>query len=614
MPYAAQRVLVRRAGALLALAAALAGLGCRGSARPADRPVRASDGIVRPVESRIDTILGRMLVMPVSVQGALDPKRPVLVRLDDGRRPTANLYWISDGIAADAGGWLPAARAWAATPFDAARLPSPRGTWVLTVELPLDAVGQGLWLGEHHIAINWLPDPGSLLGGDEVWSLPVGPIPPTSPLLRLAEPESRSPLGRWRYHLLLTGLRPDARAPLEQDLTEPAPGADVFPDPILEALARQAEARWQVALANLWLAEPELAHRLKRRLAAAVDFGNGFVAPAWPTDQAAMDALLSDLLNPRLPASQKADRARNWVESQPQAVAWVIDDSGLRDMQTGRPIATCGIANLTERDTLAWAAPADGSASSGGANLSPVSSLGIVRLPVLVPAPEEPPSRFTAPTGPRPFAVSLHAGSWSAVQAIAHGAIPASPPGAQLGPLVGDWTLASWSLGTPGMEMTPRPEWAAAAILYREDAPIASAGDRPASTWVIYVECRLGPGQAVDPPPPESVRIWLGPLGSPRAVLRIGAGGSVVDERAYQEGDARELRRASVSTDPAGRRWTARVPIPARCIEPDGTLRLAFERLDARGQRSTWPRPQLPWQTEPGRAMIDTTTWDRGPR
>jgi len=32
--------------------------------------------------------------------------------------------------------------------------------------------------------------------------------------------------------------------------------------------------------------------------------------------------------------------------------------------------------------------------------------------------------------------------------------------------------------------------------------------------------------------------------------------------------------------------------------------------MDARGVRTAWPRALTPWQEEPSRAVLDTTTWD----
>ena len=51
--------------------------------------------------------------------------------------------------------------------------------------------------------------------------------------------------------------------------------------------------------------------------------------------------------------------------------------------------------------------------------------------------------------------------------------------------------------------------------------------------------------------------------------------------------------------------------LPPHAIEPSGVLRLGVERLDERGVRSAWPRALLPWESEPGRAAIDTRGWER---
>ncbi len=55
--------------------------------------------------------------------------------------------------------------------------------------------------------------------------------------------------------------------------------------------------------------------------------------------------------------------------------------------------------------------------------------------------------------------------------------------------------------------------------------------------------------------------------------------------------------------------WSSVVRVPESVIEPDGTLHIAVERIDADGNRSTWPRPVLPNQLEPGRATIRLVPW-----
>ena len=587
----------------LLLAAALAALpSC--AARPRAVAVRTPPpgrATIRPIENRIDVVLGRTLVLPVTVQGPVDVREQVAARLDDGRSPNAALYWL--GVTPDQSitTWLEPAGRWTATPAGADRLPSGSGVWAIILEFPLDAVGQGVWINETRFALNWLPDPGSLSAGTEAWPLPLGEIPRSSSLLRLAAPELASPLRRWRYSLLMSGLRPDARPPAELDLSEPMPGLGmVFDDPVLEAVARQTEARWQIALGNLWLANPDLADRLKRRLVAAVDFlgpGPAVLAPAWPTSQADLDALLSDLLNPRLSPAAHAERAAAWLDSQPPATAWVTDDAGLRDAQTGRPVSTCTVANLTERATLAWASRDTWPAAAG---LTTVAARGTARISVVADESADAAPRAGEPL--RTTAFNLHAGEWETERAAMWMRLPARPPGLRFEPLFSDWTMVGWLTGEPDAGMVPAPEWAAAALLYRNDT--AAQDGTIGLRWMLMVECRTAQGAS---PENESIRVWLGPYGSPTAVLKATATGVVVDERAPDSGLRGDMNAASIAELPE--KWVAQIPIPARAIEPDGTLRIGLERTDSRARRTAWPRPMLPWQSEPGRVAVDTTTW-----
>ena len=133
--------------------------------------------------------------------------------------------------------------------------------------------------------------------------------------------------------------------------------------------------------------------------------------------------------------------------------------------------------------------------------------------------------------------------------------------------------------------------WTAAGLVYAE-----------AGTWNVFIECRSPViGQA------ETVRVWVGAFGAPAAILRISSAGEVVDELGPRQGLSSKVTGAVVSRQ--GDTWTARVPIPARCIEKDGTVRIGLDRTDALGRRTSWPRPMLPWQREPGRVAIDTSAW-----
>lgn len=567
--------------------AACAGIGVSGCAKARrifHQPSPGPGAQARPTEPRLDAILGKTLVIPVTLEGAVNPARPIHVRLDDGRVLPAKLYWISvrPVPGEDPWGWVVPPGLWTATPAQAATRPSAAGSWSLVIDLPYTAVGQGLWIGSDRYPLNWLPDPSLVRSGEggEPWTAPLGADVPPS-LLAMAVSEAQSPVRRWRYLLLSRGLKPPP-----PDSDESA-GLPALSDPVLEALARQTEARWRIAIALLWGADAEVAGRVKRRLAAGLDFGNGNVAPAWASGEVELGALQSDLLSPRLDASQRSERAKAWLDSLPPAAGWVIDDAGLRDAVSGRAISTCGIANLTERTTLGWGVPVGEAAAPDLTTLEPSAAREIA---VIVPPPERGAVRLTTP-------ITLHAGRWSSVRPVAADRLPAAPPGLKIGTLVGDWRMDALVAGAPDAEMTGDPAWATAGLVYRA----ADEGDQ----WSLYLECRQPPGQSK----PETVRVWLGAFGSTRSILKVSSEGAASDELA--PGRSLDSAAAPVIVHHDDK-WILRIPIPATRIEPDHTIRIAVERTDARGRRSAWPRPMLPWQAEPGRAWVDLGAWPAG--
>ncbi|MCC6660507.1 MAG: hypothetical protein IT437_06430 [Phycisphaerales bacterium] len=532
-----------------------------------------------PLDPRVDAVAGRVLVLPVAISGPYDPGTPLSVLLDDGRRLQASLYWISISPPVGAAqAWLPADGDWSSTPAAADVRPRGPGFWAITALLPADAAGQGLWLARERINLNWLPEPDTIKVDDSVWTRLVTPERMSGTQLgRLVESEWRSPPRRWRHRLLTRGLRPspvDASPPLPGEPADLSVTPEGFADPVLEAWARQVECRWQIGLAWLAQADGDVADRLRRRLGGVVDFGGGVLAPAWPTAPNELDALLSDLVSTRITPTERAARARAWLEAQPAAAAWVVDDASLRDAATGSPLSTLGVANIGDRATLTWA-------SSGGEPAGPELvplAVGATRQLVAAPA-----------AGVAQGHVTIHAGRWSAVRMVSTGPLTAGPPGLRLGPLLPDWSMPGWVAGV----YRPAPPvgdaaWATSALLTREGQ------DEP--RWVLLVECRT------TDPAPEILRFWFGPFGTPVTTVRIAGAGTVTEE-------GRTGIDAGVIVRRDKDRWSAAVAIPASCIDGDGRIVLGLERTDARGRHTAWPRPMLPWQFEPGRVLIDTGGW-----
>jgi hypothetical protein len=552
---------------------------------------------IQALAPRVDVVLGHTAVIPVSVDGAIRGGRMLAARMDNGKKVEAELYWVS--VLPDPGepvaGWLPAAGRWSATPASGSSRPSADGFWVVAVDLPVTELGQGVFVAGERIALNWLPDP-TLIKPDDAegpWRLPY-PEGADAAVLRMAEVESRSPTRRWRYRLLTDGLAPGAYG---GGMTAGA-GSTTFPDRVLEAYAAQTEAKWQVAMGLLWAADAELADRLRRQLVSVVDFGDGVRAPGWGGAEADLDALLNDVLNQRMTGGKRVERALAWMETQPAAAAWVVDDAGVIDAATGNAIVTCGVANLGDRATLAWAAAERAGTSP---ELSPLDPQSAVRLAVTAPALEAERGGANKKKVPA-LPVLVHAGRWSANLTAAAYPIPAAPPGVRIEPLLGDWTLAAWRQGTADAVMVGEAGWATAALLLKEET-----SEGPA--WSVYLECKSPQEPAASGS--DTVKIWLGPQEHPVSVIRVERGGAVVEEAGNAGASGDGLRSVKVSI--VGDKWSAKVPIAIRCLELDGRCASALNEWmpEAGGApglgrccRGSANRAGLRWKPRRGRRWV----------
>lgn len=556
---------------------------------------------------RADVVLGRTLVLDVPDGVPAQPGVAVPVRLDDGRTLEAQVSRViveqSPERREAPGKWLdpaPGRSVWRALDGSVGPEVEGLGRLVLVVELPLDAAGQGLWLAGRRLALNWLPDPIVVAGslGEDAWQSPM-PRALVDGALHAGTigSDALNPTRRWRHLLLTAGLspvpdpeglkrRPAKIGELSLDVVPPELA---FPHPALEALARQTEARWKVALGWLAQADPALARRVRERLCVLVDMGGGVVAPAFPDLASDVDEFLATLLDPGVRPRQRAERARAWLESLPAAAAWVVDDAGLLDAATGAPVVTLGVANLERRATLAWAGPSSG----GTPELVPVRELAAATI--VCAAPTEPPVGLRLDGG----AVTAHVGEWSASMVVLSRALPARPPGLRLGPFFSDWWMTAWMQGTP---VEADPAWGTAGQ-FRAADPSGSSG------WVVYLECAAGADAASEGASAQEDRVtlWFGPIGAPTAIVRVTRAGVLTDDRRPGEAlRAEVVERAGV--------WSCVVPVPGACVGADGRVWLGVERRDSRGERSAWPRPMLPWQLEPGRVLIDTAAWSGIPR
>lgn len=571
-----------------------------------------------PVESRIDAVTGLTLIVPVRVIGGADESEDFVatslesVRLDDGRKLTCALRWISVGPEDSSSRF--------GSPIDSRWLP-PTGKWrtsdtppkdpgltmlVLAVDLPEDSAGHDLLIGRRRVRMNWLPSP-VVLGTDRSGALEPA-IPATlrdaSSLIDLTRAERLSPVRRWRYRMLTTGLHPAAQAPV------PAGEPRRFADAVLEALAVQQEARWAVAIASLGRSDAELARRLAERLCAVARFDEDVVAPVWPLEQAELDALLADLLDPAASPEVRIERCTLWLNSQPAAHAWVIDDSAERDGASRQPIARIGLVNLLNSPTLASAIWVDGADRriGGQPELVPVRPLSAFEwlMPV---APEALVRVRRGPDEVESSAVmEVQAGEFESKVRVDASVTPAAPPSLVLGPLRADHTLQSFLSGQstgPGDRA-----WSTTSALYRQRAdgsqsPAAAEGEQ----WILFIQCaRPGPQESDEPGiVTDSIRVHIGAMSQPRLLLRIEETGTTVRE----DNQGALGLDASVRVVREAERWLVLLTIPPGCMEQDGTMRIGLERIDARGVRTAWPRSMLPWHETSARAVIDVAAWDR---
>lgn len=353
-------------------------------------------------------------------------------------------------------------------------------------------------------------------------------------------------------------------------------------DDLLGALGTQVEAQWHAALGGLAAADAAVARQVAWRLTAVANVG-GVAAPVWPPDRAAQRQLLDDLLDPALPPPGRLARAEAFLASQPGALARVVSDAAEGGGDAGAQRSLVEVFNLGNAPMLAWVEPGERTPreDAPAADLTAVPALGSAILTAM-------------PSGPTPSSAArlrVRIGGHESALALANWAVPVVPPGSPVGPLAADLDMASLQTGRsrPPAEAGP---WTTAGRLLRSE-----------EGWVLYLECGLEPAAEPATLERERLEIWFGPHDASAAVVRLDAAGRDADggtarSRAVWDGERGVLFR-----------W---IRVPDGAVEPDGCVRFGVVRRDARGVRSAWPRPMLPWQAEPGRIAARTTAWDGG--
>jgi hypothetical protein len=567
---------------------------------------------IEPVESRIDAYPGMTLILPVrlseSMQGGSAQEQDLGVTLDDGTPLVSALRWITvrggspgeDVKAGSVASWLPPPGVWS-THTTPPTNPAMAMT-VLAIQLPENVQGRALIIGPRRLTLNWLTPPGSL--GTQLLSTLLSPIPATirsSPsLIEYTRSERLSPVRRWRYRLLMTGLNPAELPP--RVAGEPI----AFVDPVLEALAAQTEARWTTAITTLAKVDQELAKEVAGRLCAVAQVNPFTVVPVWPIDQSDLDALLGDLLNPETGPLTRAYSAEQWLKRHDPALAWIIDPSAERDGSSQQPVVTLEIVNRASRPILASSVWLDAAERELGPRpeLVPIAPWNAkdTRLTLLPDAIRR--DRTTQGADMQSADLAIDAGTFQMRRTIGLDRLFPRPPRITLGPLSPDVTLVQFLAGSAGAPVDLA--WNTTAALYRGVPDDLRQAQSPGgASWILYVESRRPANAELGVT--DAIRVHAGPRTSPAMILRVDESGAIDREDARgADGFSAAVR---IIREPT--RWIAIITLPESTIEEGQTLRLGIERTDARGVHSAWPLPSLPWQESPARALFELSSWDR---
>lgn len=514
-------------------------------------------------------------------------------------QPVAARLWRiaaqADALTALRGpGWVPRPPSWRLLGRDETLPPDAQELWLVTIELPTEP-GE-IIIGDTAVSATWLGPRfarGAALSGP--WSAAPPPRQATAALL----PLQADPGGHWR-RLLALGELGDRAAH-----DRPDPG---LPEPIATAAAHRADV-WAAALRRAEAVAPQRAAALRRALVQPVTFPDGQTRPVFALGGRTLEDLRTALLTG---SSQSAKLAiEQALQNAPSLVAWMIDDGGPLDNQ-GLRLVTFGAAVLGPEPSTALAQQL-GTAGVRQAEVLPPGQAATLTAGVR-PLPDPDPLR---PERPAPLRVTA-AGQTQELAPITV-MPPARPPGMPLGPLLHDWTMASWLSGIDALQALPPENARCAALLHRGVVRTQrGAGPQVSSSrpvWTLYIECLRPPrppGGGVEPrdAPLDSVTVWL----ADGIALRVDERGAVRAESGPTPASLGIPSRLPVSDD--GERWSVSLPVPDAVIEtetlneePRPVLRVGLVRTDALGRRTAWPRRMLPDQREPSRLAIDLGGW-----
>ncbi len=547
---------------------------------------RAGSGrLLESIDTRdgaIRVFATRSVVVPVSLTRTERIPTVLEARLEDGRPIRASLLWLA--ASATEQRWLPQLQ-WSFLAPDQAVAAQP-GRWVLLLDLPIDAVGQSLFLEGRRHRVIWEPLPGldaraeAQVGDtEEPWQSPLIAQALRSAQLRQSLNDlARDPFMGWRAELALGTLLEQHRQPLPavddrgfavaRDAVPPAQRAR-------DVITSHQRARWVAALQAAWQIDTARGVAFRDALTRVVRTGRDVFYPFWghASEADVLDRLASDLTNDELTTEVKLSRLDQWLDAQPPAVAWVLDDAGGTLSETGAVNGpTVALINLEAADSLAWVETGEGPAVNNAPGLS-VTSVAV-------------PDRAAA--GDR---LEVHCGTWNTLVAVASAPQPVRPPGAGLAPFLAPWTAPALLAQDPALDAGAVGQRLTSGLLFKR---ASDAGGQ----WVVLLEAS-GPTLQGD-----EIRLWIGPFATPGAIYTAtpSAGARTVAGEPFAEA------RVGIAQSESAPSWRAEFVLPDSLVA-EGMLRISAARLRDGQTVSSWPRRMVPWQTEPGRALLDLEAW-----
>ncbi len=591
-------------------------------------PASAIAQSIRPATDRLDAIVSYPLVIALTVENERDLRSGVTTKLDDGRILNSPAFWVGISPHTPIQSWTNHSGIWTASSYDAiAEFPinqRPTGAWFIRIPLPIDAVGQGLWISGERYELNWLPAPERTTleasGQDEqtnlkaFWSLHLDQNQLSDPAVKSAIDQlNHDPFQRWRARLLTDGLNPEhstdpsaqSLAALELELELDTPSAE-----LMRSIAIQQESRWQIILGRIWLLDPDAAIRLKNQLIRTARFGDR-ILPIWTADTIELARLAHDLLSPFVDDHTRVLRANAWLEIQPRALAWISDDQGQIEINPSDTDSDGNIPNRFLSTLTTLSLP-----QSPGSSLFRVDIPDAHRYqdPVLQTLP---PYQATdilvpidtsqiSPTNPIPQSehIRVSTGRWNAKNEVISSITRARAPYIQIGPFHNDWTMRALMNNRPLEGAIPPPSRSSMGILRRNAHPNRNA---PETGWQLYMELASHDPTSTN----ESLTLWIGPYTNPYASWTISPNQSAGQQITFDHGSRVNLGLPKVQIRILDDRWIALIDLPPGVFDEDLQLQLGFERVDSLNAHTAWPRRMIPGQPEPGRITIKADNFDQ---